>query len=69
VGVPNDPPMLVADAWAQRGHFGIGRTADRDLHRIDFEQRLYLLVHGLHLTRKVSNYMLTQGAVRRQPMG
>ncbi len=47
--------------------FGIGRTADRDLHCIDFDQRLYLLVHGLHLStvnsqRKVSHVMLTQGA-------
>jgi predicted ATPase len=35
--------------------------------QIDFEQRLYLLVHGLHLStinsqRKVSQVMLTQGA-------
>lgn len=50
----------------QRGHFGIMRTADRDLLCIDLEQRLYLLFHGLHLStvnlkKKVSHVMLTQG--------
>ena len=53
VGLPHDAALVrrrELPTLGQRGHFGIGRTADRDLHCIDFEQRLYLLVHGLHLS-------------------
>jgi hypothetical protein len=50
------------------GSAAIERTADRDLHCIDFEQRLYLLVHDLHLStvnskKGVSGYVDTGGAL------
>jgi hypothetical protein len=53
VGLPHDAALVrrrELPTLGQRGHFGIGRTAERDLHCIDFQQRLYLLVHGLHLS-------------------
>ena len=53
VGLPHDAALIrrrELPTLGQRGHLGIGRTADRDLHCIDFEQRLYLLVHDLHLS-------------------
>jgi hypothetical protein len=71
VGLAHDAALIrrrELPTLGQRRHFGIGRTADRDLHCIDFEQWLYLLVHGsspfyIKLTKKgVSRYVDTGGS-------